>query len=468
MHLVNSTTEKLRIILLLSLTMTIYQNTYAQENSPYSRYGMGDLVPGQNITNRGMGGISAAYSDYGIIGSPFNINLVNPASLGNITNTKNFSNTLFDLGFEVDVRTLKSTINTDKYKATNAVISYLQIAFPLSSKKMEKKGTSWGFSFGLRPLTRINYKIEQNSRLNNIDSINTMYEGTGGTNQVNVGTGIRKIGKGKNKNEFSIGLNTGYTFGNKDLTTRLTLINDSVAYYKSNAEIQTRFTGLFVNTGLQYEMHLKNAGTLRLGAYANFKQNLTAYKTSIYETFGNDGNGGYITIDSVYKASDLKGTIILPATYGGGFTYRTKSNHWLFGADYEKSNWSDYRNYNEKDLVANSWTIRMGGEFYPVKFNSSSNNYWSYLKYRAGFYFGPDYIKINNVTRNNYAVTLGSSFPLSTPRFIQSRGEYVTLNTSFEIGARGNNQSLGLKENVVRFNFGISMNARWFQKRSYD
>ena len=139
MHLVNSTTEKLRIILLLSFSMTIIANTYAQENSPYSRYGMGDLMPGQNITNRGMGGISAAYSDYGIIGSPFNINLVNPASLGNITNSKNFSNTLFDLGLEVDVRTLKSTNNTDKYKATNAVISYLQIAFPISSKKMEKK-----------------------------------------------------------------------------------------------------------------------------------------------------------------------------------------------------------------------------------------------------------------------------------------------------------------------------------------
>ena len=32
----------------------------------------------------------------------------------------------------------------------------------------------------------------------------------------------------------------------------------------------------------------------------------------------------------------------------------------------------------------------------------------------------------------------------------------------------GNNQSLGLRDNYLRFGFGVSMNARWFQKRNYD
>jgi hypothetical protein len=58
--------------------------------------------------------------------------------------------------------------------------------------------------------------------------------------------------------------------------------------------------------------------------------------------------------------------------------------------------------------------------------------------------------------------------PLTTPRFIQSRGEYVMLNTAIEVGARGNSSTLGLSENFFRVNIGISMNARWFQKRSYD
>ena len=46
----------------------------AQDNSPYSRYGLGDLTPNTNIVNRGMGSFSAAYSD------PLSINFSNPAS----------------------------------------------------------------------------------------------------------------------------------------------------------------------------------------------------------------------------------------------------------------------------------------------------------------------------------------------------------------------------------------------------
>ncbi len=472
MHLANSTTDWLKRIAAIYFSLFIFPSTLlAQENSPYSRYGVGDIVPYQNMATRGMGGISAAYSDYGLLGSPFNLNLVNPASLGNLSNSRNFSNTIFDFGGEVDIRSLKSTRNTDKFQSTNALISYLQVGFPVSSKKMEKKGTYWGVSFGLKPYSRISYKIEQNGRLNNIDSINTLYEGNGGVNQVNVSTGIRKIGKGARKNEFSIGFTSGYSFGTKDYSTRTSLINDTVAYYRSNLEVQSRFGGVFLNTGIQYVIHSaenakKEFSILRLGVYANLQQDLKAKQTTLNETFTSDGNGGNLTIDSVFYTNDVAGKVILPATYGAGFTYHTRSRQWLVGADFEMTNWNSYRYYNSKDLVNNNWVMRVGAEFYPVRQGKVTNKYWNTVKYRAGFYFGPDYIKIGE-TRNNYAATIGASLPLTTPNAIR-RGDYVTLHTAIEAGGRGNKQSLGLRENFVRINFGISMNARWFQKRSYD
>ena len=52
--------------------------SYSQENSPFSRYGIGDIYPQQNITSRGMGGLSAAYT------STQAINTMNPASYGSI------------------------------------------------------------------------------------------------------------------------------------------------------------------------------------------------------------------------------------------------------------------------------------------------------------------------------------------------------------------------------------------------
>src|SRR5688572_32096522 len=61
------------ITLILLVTGT-FSPVFSQDNSPYSRYGIGDLVPTTNIISRGMGGISAGYTDV------FSINFNNPAS----------------------------------------------------------------------------------------------------------------------------------------------------------------------------------------------------------------------------------------------------------------------------------------------------------------------------------------------------------------------------------------------------
>jgi hypothetical protein len=136
MHLVNSTTEWFKRIIASTFSLLLLFNSMAQDNSPYSRYGVGDLVPGQNIINRGMGSVSAGF------GQGLNLNLTNPAALGNIYTTT------FELGGELDIRSIKSTTTPDKYKSNNAVISYLQIGFPITSKKMMKRGDIWGVSFG--------------------------------------------------------------------------------------------------------------------------------------------------------------------------------------------------------------------------------------------------------------------------------------------------------------------------------
>ena len=115
--------------------------------------------------------------------------------------------------------------------------------------------------------------------------------------------------------------------------------------------------------------------------------------------------------------------------------------------------------------MQNNWLIRAGVQYYPARESSASTKYWNFVKYRAGFYYGPDYIKLND-SRNAYAFTGGASFPLTDLRRL--RGEYVVLNTGFEFGAKGSKQTFSVKENITRINIGISMNARWFVKRSYD
>jgi hypothetical protein len=421
----------------------------AQENSPYSRYGLGDLSPNHNIFTRGMGGISAAVTDYQ------SVNFVNPASLSNIPNT------IFDIGSEIDIRTLKSINPAKKFKAANTIFSYLQLGFPLTTEKMRKKGINWGMNFGLKPITKVNYKIGSFGR--EVDSIYTLQEGTGGVNQVFVGTGM------KIKN-LSFGINAGYMFGNKDYSRRREFINDTVTYAKANLQDRATFGGIVLTGGLQYDIVLNKdkkkevPKILRLGAYGNLQQNLKAKRDVIRETFAFDASAGIFRIDSVYEEKDVKGTIKFPATFGAGFTYQDE--HWLYGADFEFSNWASYRYYGQTDAVQNNWVARAGVQYYPAKANTPVKKYFNFVRYRAGLFYGPDYIK-TNTNRPEYGLTVGAGMPLTSLRYINYTGEFVMLNTALEIGGRGDKKN-NVRENMVRFSIGVSMNARWFAKRKYN
>src|SRR4030095_3419005 len=106
MRSVKSTT--LRNLLIVCGLQLITCNLYAQENSPYSRYGLGDVAPSTNIGNRGMAGLSAAYAD------PLSINFTNPASYSQFLSYKeerskkqSSGRVLFDVGINYTSHTLR-------------------------------------------------------------------------------------------------------------------------------------------------------------------------------------------------------------------------------------------------------------------------------------------------------------------------------------------------------------------------
>ncbi len=457
--------------MVLFVACGLQMSASAQENSPYSRYGIGDLTPNHNVFTRGMGGVSAAVADF-ITLDPANtnklntyllqpsnsngINFTNPASLSSI------SNTIFDVGVDVDYRILKSTNPAKKFTSANTYVSYLQLAFPLATPKMKKKDIGWGMSLGLKPVSRISYKILENKRNLNInDSTSTLYEGSGGVNQAFVGTGL------KIKN-FSIGINAGYMFGSKDISEITSIVNDTVFYYPSNYADKTTFGGFFINGGIQYDLPLAKVGkditkNLRLGVYGNLQQSLNASNDLIRETIIFDANGNQYQLDSVYE-NNVKGKIKYPAMIAAGAVYQDAN--WMIGADFEYGNWANYRFYGQADQVQNNWTVRVGSQYFPANQNKPGRKYFNYVKYRAGFYYGPDYIK-TNVNRPEYGFSIGTGMPLTSVKRASYSGGYVVLNTALEFGSRGNKQT-NLRESLVRFSIGVSMNARWFLKPKYN
>lgn len=419
---------------------------FAQENSPYSRYGIGNLVPTANIANRGMGGISAGTSD------ATTVNTVNPAAYSSLVYTT------LDLGLEYDGRNLKSKNPLGNYKSNNGIISYLEIGFPLlnGNKKAQKNNTAWAITFGLKPISKINYKIQSSGR--SVDSTETLYEGTGGVNEAFLGTAL------KIKN-FSMGINTGYLFGEKDYSTRLLFNNDSVNYVSANYASNTRFGGVFLNGGIQYAFDLKKNGkrngVFRLGAYGNLKQQFNASRDDLRETFSYDANGAPVRIDSVTEKNGQKGKVQLPATFGAGLSI--EKEHVLLGADFETTQWNDYRFFGQKDLVKNSWTARMGMQYYPASMGATG--YFNYVKYRAGVSFGSDYINADNKLPL-YTVSIGGGFPLKLKHSFYDL-QYSVMNVSFEYGNRGNKDN-NITENIYKISLGFSLSDVWFRRQKYQ
>lgn len=442
MQLVNTTIVKKYILILLCSSLMI-THIKAQENSPYSRYGLGDIVPSQNTINRAMGGISAAYHDYQ------SINFTNPASYANI------SLVTYDLGMEIDSRTLYSASQNQKYTSNNLTPSYLQLGIPLRR--------NWGMVVGLRPLTRVQYKISNTTRLATTDSVQTTYEGSGGLNEAYLGMGY-KIG------DFSFGANMRYLFGNRNISSKILFLNDTLSYQNENYEDDTHFANIAYNAGVQYEHIFSNNLILTLGVSGSGEQKMFGYKDIIRETFQPGNGGGDIPVDSVYKATDVRGKVSYPLNYNIGFMltklskdkYNNKIPLWSFGAEYSSTQWSKYRFYGEKDAVNDSWLAKIGGEITPNALNPKS--FWARVSYRLGGSYGKDYINMNGQL-STYAFTAGLGLPVR--RWNAYNNQFTQINTAFEIGKRGNSTNI-ISENFFKITLGFCLSDIWFRRYKYD
>lgn len=438
----------------------------AQDNSPYSRYGIGDLVPGTNIVNRAMGGVSAAYIDQ------LSINFNNPASFSSFQTFRekkskklNSGRSVLDIGLNFDTRTLREPNNPLKFTAKNALFSYVQVGVPLRQ--------NWGLSFGIRPVSRISYKILTTERLKDpltslpIDSAATLFTGDGGSYLVSAGTGFGLFTRQKFglEEKLSAGFTFGYLFGRKDYSSRRVLINDTVSYYSANYETKTNFGGLYYNAGMQYRLPLSKTTQLTLGAFASFAPAVNARQDRVRETYVFNDNAGNLRLDSVSDQREVKGTVDMPSGFTIGAMYQKfavqgKEGGFILGFDFSQQNWANYRFYGQADSLRNKWELRTGLQFNPVP----KRNYFSNISYRFGFFFGPDYIKVGQKLPE-----IGGSFGLGLPMAVnrQAPNQATLINLAFEYIRRGTQDNI-LRENMFRFSLGFSLSDIWFMKRKYE
>jgi hypothetical protein len=425
-----------------------------------------------------MAGLSIAYSEPPITDErdprngkyyPF-INFSNPASYSRFLgfkdgNTKKLKHgrMLLDVGINFNSRTLREENNPSSFTSSNVYFSYMQLGVPLKK--------NWGLVIGLRPLSTISYKIDRNERLYDpntgsmIDSSKTQFAGDGGSYLFNTGTGFAF-------GNFSAGINAGFLFGKKDYSTRRVLINDTVSYSASNHQTKSNFGGIFFNAGVQYRIDLSADKTkyIQLGATGNIQHKLDTRTDLIRETFYSDpSDGSQLRLDSVYEQLETRDKLIYPASFGAGFIYEqlpdVRKTGFLFGVDFISTDWDSYRFNGQTDALRSNWQLKIGAQLRP----RLKESYKSLISYRAGAFFGDDYLYINNKKMSVFGITGGISLPIANLKDASRRfrTQYSIVNISAEYIKRGNSDN-PISENQFRVSFGFTLSDLWFAKRKYE
>jgi hypothetical protein len=438
--------------------------TKAQINSPFSRYGLGnEVLNNQNVNSQAMGGFSAAYTPS--MNSSFgqSININNPASYGYLYMTT------FDLGINLTNSTLKSTTPVASYTSTYLVPNYLAIGVPINKEK------KIGFAFGLRPLTQVNYSLNEFKVITSGDTIINNYTGQGGLNQA-------FFGLGKAWKYVSAGFNTGYNFGRKKIENIKTFQYnpDSTFFAQSLSSTNTVFGGVFLHLGVLSEFPIysikrpklneRTEYSLSIGATATLDQTMSAQQDVVRNT-GSYSSATQSPLDTALSTINTAGKIIIPSLYTGGIAFHKKEigprggyDQWVVGLEYSSRAWKDkYLFYGQQDALSNSWMLRMGVQYCPNAYDYE--NFWSTVVYRAGFYTGKDYVNIDRNGLMVSAFTTGVSLPIRKYRSYDY--QFSLLNLAMQFGQRGTGVN-NYREGFFQLSVGYSLSDVWFSKRKYD
>ncbi|TYP98137.1 long-subunit fatty acid transport protein [Tenacibaculum adriaticum] len=411
--------QKLFLLLISTANILVAQNN---TNTPYSLFGLGveNKTATSGLTGLGNTGIAQK--------NKFEINIFNPANLGNIEQ-KSF---LYEFGLNGTYSTLKTNNNSENI--TNGNFSHIAIAFPIKK--------DWGVGIGLLPYTKTGYTIDiENPIEGSTDTYITRITGTGGLSKFYLSTGIKVL------ENLSLGVDLSFLFGSIDQESNL--------YTSSFVSIsdQNNYGGVKFKTGFQYTLPtIKGSettigGTLELPTSLSGTQTRTSYKTS--------SGGSSISIENEVE-NDLD-DFELPFSYGLGITSKLNKN-FTTSLDYRKLLWDKTNQQQNNERYVNQSIYAFGLEF---KSSKKKLSYWENVKYRAGFNYNSGFLKISNQQIDSYFLSLGLGLPLA-------KNNKTTLNLSYSYGKEGTIDNHLIQENFHKITLNLNFVGNWFNKRKID
>ncbi len=342
----------LSVVLLVFLQVTLWSQSVS--NSPYSRYGYGELTDPSYGAQKAMGGIGYGIRERNII------NPLNPASFSRV-DSMTF---MFDAAVSARLSILDDGINP-KDRNINGRLDYVAMQFPLIR--------NMGMGLGLKPVSSVGYKygVEEDD-----GSVKTSI-GSGGINQVYGALSYNLFER------ISIGANIGYLFGEMYHRRRVEFPNTTATPTTTTDTLS--MSGLVFDFGAQYMQPIGKDQRLVFGAV-------------------------YTPKLMIKKGKEM------PEKYAVGVSY-AKNNKWLIGADYSLQKWSDVEFEGRINEFNDRTKVNLGGEYIPnargrnyfgrIRYRLGANYANSYI---TPVTQGKDFVF------DEYGVSCGFGFPLTGGR----------------------------------------------------
>lgn len=396
-------------------------------NSPYTRYGLGDMFDQVFTNNAAMGGVGYA------LRTNEHINPMNPASYTAVDSLS----FMFDVGMTLKSSNYKE--GTYKSNAKNSSFDYVVMQFRLHPRL--------GMAIGYTPFSTVGYNFDRTKDIDGSEvTVSNNYYGDGTLRQVFGGLGF-KIFK-----NLSIGANISYLYGKLDYQTTASLSNggDETIIYN-----EVDVSSYNANFGIQYTQPLNKDNSLTLGLAYTLGHVLNV----------RDTEGTQVTNNSDYYVGTEESTedsYGIPHMFGGGLAWKYKNNLTV-EADYTLQKWEGVKYANQTDMYKNRNKISFGVEYLP---NEYSRHYLSKIKYWIGAYYSTPYIKTPTSDPysawvdgpKEYGISFGFGFPLNLYQrnsILSVTGQYVRVIPSV-------NELLSENRFVIKI--GLTFNEHWFMK----
>ncbi|MGE6218481.1 hypothetical protein ACQKCH_01545 [Nubsella zeaxanthinifaciens] len=422
------------------LALSAGANAQTTVQSPYSKFGLGNLRNSVLPQQRAMGGIST-----GVFRSSYinNINMQNPASYAGI------GLTTLDIGASGSLTTLKT--NSLSEKNFNSSLSHVAMAFPVTLKS--------ALSIGILPYSDLGYDFKNTVNIgnstDNTKAADYIYNGEGGLSKAYLGYGMQ-FG-----DHFRLGANVEYLFGNL-IQSRATEFVDDPGTFNSRQQTKNSVYGFNFSYGAQYDFRLGNKTSLVVGYSGSSSNKLNSELSEYTMIYSKDSQGNANSaFDTLAVVEGEKTKINLPLVHNFGFSIQ-KENKWLVGADYRMGKWSKLAINNVNQNLQDTYGFSVGGQFTPDL--SAINGYFKRVDYRLGFTYDKTYIQMNSQDIKQTAITFGLGLPLSS----YARSSFYKMNIAAEVGRRGSLNNGLIQERYVNFHLSFMLNDKWFQRFRFD